>query len=54
MYVLLRAYKNDLSAVMLTTGCGATNAITGVLDAWGDTTPVIFISGQVKRKETSR
>ena len=47
-------YKNDLSAVMLTTGCGATNAITGVLDAWGDNTPVIFISGQVKRKETSR
>ena len=47
-------YTNDLSAVMLTTGCGATNAVTGVLDAWGDNTPVIFISGQVKRKEASR
>jgi len=47
-------YKNDLSAVMVTSGCGATNAITGLLDAWGDNTPVIFISGQIKRKETSR
>jgi hypothetical protein len=24
-------YKNGLSATMLTTGCGATNAITGLL-----------------------
>jgi acetolactate synthase-1/2/3 large subunit len=47
-------YKNGLSATMLTTGCGATNAITGLLDAWQDNTPVIFISGQIKRKETSR
>jgi len=47
-------YKNGLSAAMLTTGCGATNAITGLLDAWQDNTPVIFISGQIKRKETSR
>jgi len=47
-------YKNELAAVMLTTGCGATNAITGLLDAWQDNTPVIFISGQIKRKETSR
>jgi len=47
-------YTNDLSAVMVTSGCGATNAITGLLDAWGDNTPVIFISGQIKRKETSR
>ena len=47
-------YKNGLAAAMLTTGCGATNAITGLLDAWQDNTPVIFISGQIKRKETSR
>ena len=47
-------YKNGLSTAMLTTGCGATNAITGLLDAWQDNTPVIFISGQIKRKETSR
>ena len=47
-------YKNGLATAMLTTGCGATNAITGLLDAWQDNTPVIFISGQIKRKETSR
>jgi acetolactate synthase-1/2/3 large subunit len=47
-------YKNGLAAVMLTSGCGATNSITGLLDAWQDNTPVIFISGQIKRKETSR
>lgn len=47
-------YKNGLSAAILTTGCGATNAVTGLLDAWQDNTPVIFISGQIKRKETSR
>ena len=35
-------YKNGLSAVMLTTGCGSTNAITGLLDAWQDNTPVIL------------
>jgi acetolactate synthase I/II/III large subunit len=47
-------YKNGLAAVMLTTGCGSTNSITGLLDAWQDNTPIIFISGQIKRKETSR
>jgi acetolactate synthase I/II/III large subunit len=47
-------YRNNLAAVMLTTGCGATNSITGLLDAWQDNTPVIFISGQIKKKETSR
>ena len=46
-------YKNDFAAAILTTGCGATNAITGLLDAWQDNNPVVFISGQVKRKETS-
>lgn len=45
-------YKNSYAAVMTTSGCGATNAITGLLDAWQDNTPVIFISGQVKKKET--
>jgi len=45
-------YNNSYAAVMTTSGCGATNAITGLLDAWQDNTPVIFISGQVKKKET--
>lgn len=38
----------------VTTGCGGTNTITGVLNAWQDNTPCIFISGQCKRKETLR
>ena len=38
----------------VTTGCGGTNALTGVLNAWQDNTPCIFISGQCKRKETIR
>ncbi|MES9902102.1 MAG: thiamine pyrophosphate-binding protein [Sedimenticola sp.] len=44
--------RNDYGVAMVTTGCGATNAITGLLDAWQDNVPCIFISGQVKRKET--
>ena len=46
-------YTNGFGVSILTTGCGATNAITGLLDAWQDNTTCFFISGQVKRKETS-
>ena len=35
-----------------TTGPGATNALTGLAGAWLDSVPCLFISGQVKRKET--
>lgn len=45
--------KNSHACAILTTGCGATNSLTGLLDAWQDNNPVFFISGQVKRKETS-
>ena len=38
----------------VTTGCGGTNAMTGLLNAWQDNTPCIFVSGQCKRKETLR
>lgn len=44
--------RNGYASAIVTTGCGATNAITGLLDAWQDNVPCIFISGQVKRKET--
>ena len=37
-----------------TTGCGGTNCITSVLNAWQDGIPVIFISGNVKLNQTSR
>jgi len=46
-------YTNKVSAVCLTTGCGGTNAITGLLDAWQDSVPVIFISGNVNRPHMS-
>lgn len=35
----------------VTTGCGGTNTITGVLHAWQDHVPVIFVSGQCNRNE---
>lgn len=44
---------NGIGVCVTTTGCGATNAITGLLDAWQDSQPVLFISGQVKKKETT-
>jgi len=37
---------------LVTTGPGATNAITGVVGAWQDSTPMMIISGQSKRKQT--
>lgn len=47
-------YRDSFGVVYLTTGCGGTNAITGLLGAWQDNVPCIFISGQCKRKETIR
>ena len=45
---------NKMACGYVTTGCGGTNAVTGVLNAWQDSTPCIFVSGQVKLKETIR
>ena len=42
------------SVVNPTTGCGGTNCITSVLNAWQDSVPVIFISGNVKLENCSR
>ncbi len=47
-------YTENLGACFISTGCGATNTITGLLNAWQDNVPVVFISGQVKKKETVR
>lgn len=46
--------RNGLGAALVTTGPGGTNAVTGVAGAWLDSTPVLFISGQVKRADLKR
>lgn len=46
--------SSKFGCAMVTTGCGGTNAITGLLNAWQDGAKVFFISGQVKRKQTIR
>lgn len=44
-------FTNRLGACMLTTGPGATNALTGCAGAWLDSTPVIYISGQCRTQQ---
>jgi acetolactate synthase-1/2/3 large subunit len=47
-----RATEN-IGVGFFTSGPGSTNAITGLAGAWQDSVPCIFISGQVKQKETT-
>ena len=47
-------YNENFGVCYVTTGCGGTNAITGLLNAWQDNVPCLFVSGQSKRKETIR
>ncbi|MDI6865163.1 thiamine pyrophosphate-binding protein [Thermodesulfovibrio yellowstonii] len=44
-------FRNDIGVALVTTGPGGTNAITGVAGSWIDSTPLLIISGQVKRKD---
>jgi len=44
-------YTNNLGVAIVTTGPGGTNTIRGVAGAWLDSTPTLFISGQVKRAD---
>ena len=43
--------SNNLGVVFVTTGPGATNAVTGAVDAWVDSIPLLIISGQSKRSQ---
>ncbi len=43
--------SGNLGVALITTGPGGTNTITGVAGAWLDSTPCLFISGQVKRSD---
>lgn len=44
-------YDHRLGVVLVTVGPGATNTLTGVAGAWLDSTPMLIISGQVKRAD---
>lgn len=46
--------SDKIGACLISTGCASTNTITGVLSAWQDGVPCIFISGQNILRETSR
>lgn len=52
----LEAYarmNGNFGAGLFSTGPGALNALTGLGGAWQDSVPCLFISGQVKRSETT-
>jgi acetolactate synthase-1/2/3 large subunit len=42
-------YKHSMGVMLTTSGPGATNALTGCSNAWAESIPVLFISGQAKR-----
>lgn len=44
-------FTGHLGACMVTTGPGATNAVTGCAGAWVDSNPVLIISGQCKTEQ---
>jgi len=44
-------YTNQPSALLVTTGPGGTNTLTGVASAWLDSVPMFVLSGQVSRKD---
>lgn len=42
--------SGGLAVVIVTTGPGGTNTLTGVMGQWTDSVPVLYISGQVKQE----
>ncbi len=45
---------NNLGVAMVTTGPGGTNAVTGIAGAYLDSTPCLYLAGQVKRADLKR
>ena len=43
--------SEGVGVCVVTSGPGATNALTGLAGAWLDATPVVFLSGQAKRAD---
>lgn len=46
--------NGTIGVTVVTTGPGCTNALTGLLAAWQDSIPCVFISGQARINQTSR
>lgn len=46
--------SENIGVAVVTAGPGGTNALTGLAAAWLDSTPCLFISGQVKRADICR
>lgn len=42
---------NKIGVALVTTGPGATNALTGIASAWLDSIPVLLITGQVQNRD---
>ena len=47
-------YTNDIGIALVTSGPGATNAITGVMAAWTESVPLLILSGQVKTEDAAK
>lgn len=45
-------YNDNFGACLVTTGCAGTNTMTGLLHAWQDSIPCIFLSGQQNYDQT--
>lgn len=45
-------YSGKLGVCYATSGPGATNILTGLVGAWQDSTPVLFLTGQIKSTQT--
>lgn len=45
--------KQSLGVVCVTAGPGATNAVSGLAEAWVDSAPIMILSGQVVRSHTT-
>jgi len=43
--------SENIGVLYVTTGPGGTNAVTGVVDAWIDSIPMLVLSGQAKRSQ---
>jgi acetolactate synthase-1/2/3 large subunit len=46
--------SGKLGVCMATSGPGATNLLTGLVGAYQDSVPILFITGQCKREDTAR